>query len=117
MEKSRRWNTPDGSPLLTKLLEEKNEFGMTALAIACHLKDPTLIELLVDAGADCKVLDQDGNTAIFLVASSPTENKAPTKELCPSIFKVFILISLSFFLSSMMYVIFLYRFTKVWIKI
>jgi len=95
---------PDGSPLLAKLLEKKNESGMTALA--WPLQSPvikrilillSLIELL-DAGADCKDLDQDGNTAILLVASSLSEDKAPTKELCPLIFKVFILIiSLSFF--------------------
>lgn len=88
MEKSRRWSTPDGSPLLTKLLEEKNEFGMTALAIACHQKDPTLIELLVDAGADCKVLDEEGNTAILFAAISPADDMTPIQELSSAIFNV-----------------------------
>ena len=65
-----------------------NESGVTAFAIACQQKNSALIELLVGAGADFNVLDEEGNSAILLAATSPAEDKIPTLELCPSIFKV-----------------------------
>lgn len=93
--------TPDGSSLLKNLLEVKNESNMTALLIGCQLKNPALIELLVEAGANCKALDEKSNTSILLVASSLAKDSAPTKELCPSIFKVIY----SFFLASLTFMI------------
>ena len=85
---------------------------MTALAIACHLKDPTLIELLVDAGADCKVLDQEGNTAILFAAISPTDDKIPNQELAPAIFKV-IISTVLLFVKGIELMYLFSRFTKV----
>lgn len=80
---------PDGSSLLTKLLEMPNGSGMTAFAIACHHKDPALIELLVNSGANIKACDQqEGSTGILLVATSQVEEVIPTKELSPAIFEV-----------------------------
>jgi len=89
---------PNGSSVLKNLLEVKNESNITALLIACKLKDPALIELLVEAGANCEVLDEESNTCILLAASSLAKDTAPTKMLCPSIFKViysFLLASLT----------------------
>lgn len=89
-------NMPNGSSLLKNLLEVKNESNITALQIACKLKNPALIELLVEAGANCEVLDEENNTSILLAASSSAEDMAPTQELCPSIFKVILFIILAF---------------------
>ena len=87
---SKGWMLLDGSPLLAKLLEAKHENGSTALLIACRNKDYGTVELLVEAGADVRALDQDGNTAILLAASSPATEEIPSKELSPAIFKVII---------------------------
>ena len=77
---------PAGS---TKLLDAKNENGMTALLIACQKKDYALIELLSEAGADATILDGSGSTAVVLVASNPAENDEIVTPLnYPAIFKV-----------------------------
>ena len=78
----------DRSPVLKNLLEAKNESGLTALLIACNNKDYNIVELLVEAGADAKVLDQQGNTAIILAASSPAQDEIPSPESSPAIYKV-----------------------------
>ena len=79
----------DRSPVLKKLLEAKNESGLTALLIACYNKDYDIVELLVEAGADTKVVDQHGNSTIILAASSsPAEEEIPSPEFSPAIFKV-----------------------------
>jgi len=80
---------PDGSSLLKKLLEVKNESGMTALLIACQLKNHALIELLVEAGADLNAVNLKCQTAILLVAISSAAEEITTMDLAPAIFKVF----------------------------
>lgn len=77
---------------LARLLEIKNESGKTALLIACQMKNCALIELLVEAGADLKAVDQDKHTAIYLVASSPTMDEIPSKDFSPAINKVSIVV-------------------------
>ena len=69
-------------------LEMKNGAGWTALAIACRNKSIAIIELLIDAGANVKFLDQEGNSAIIHVALSTEKDKIPSMDLCPSIYKV-----------------------------
>ena len=65
------------STLLTLLLQEKadpnatNFSGDTALMIACHKFDTTLINSLVDAGAMCDTTDKVGRTALHWLAVSP----------------------------------------------
>jgi len=66
--------------------------------MACHRIDYASVELLVKAGADVKAVDEDLNTAILLAASSPEEDHIPTKDLSPSIFKVFFSYDLVFHL-------------------
>lgn len=73
---------------LEKLLEAKDEWGMTALLIACKKKDSALIEFLIEAGANSKAVDEDGRTAIVLAAYSLDEDRIPNKELSPKIHKV-----------------------------
>ena len=80
---------PDGSFLLDRLLDVKNESNRTALLVACNLKNSPLIELLAEAGANCKALDKQGNTAILLAAISRAVEEDPTDDLSPSIFKVY----------------------------
>ena len=77
---------PDGA-LLSSLLEAKNESGKTAFLMASQ-KDCSLIELLVEAGADVNAADQDGNTAILLAAYCPFKDVTPSKDFSPAIFKV-----------------------------
>jgi len=91
VDESKDWVMSDGLPLLGKLLEAPNERGYTALLIACLQKDYAIAELLIESGADAKALDQDGNTAILLAASS-TAIAIPSKENSPAIFKVFLII-------------------------
>lgn len=81
---------PDGKlpSGLEKLLEMKNKWGMTALLIAIKKKNCPMIELLIAAGASLKATDEDGRTGIILAASSLDEDRAPTEELSPKIFKV-----------------------------
>ena len=74
--------------LLSRLLEAKNESGKTAFLIASQKKDCALIELLVEAGADVNAADQEGNTAILLMAYCPIKDVTPSKTISPAIFKV-----------------------------
>ena len=76
------------SDLLASLLEMTNESEKTALLIACEKKDYGIIELLVEAGADLKASDADGNSAILLAAFSNVPDAIPCKILSPTIFKV-----------------------------
>ena len=72
-----------------KILDAKDEDGMTALLIACQKKDYALIELLSEAGADATILDGSGSTAVVLAASNPAENDEIVTPLnYPAIFKV-----------------------------
>ncbi len=89
MDSSKNKVLPDGSSLLKKLLEVKNELGMTALLIACQFKNHALIELLVQAGADLNAVDHKCQTAILLVAISSAAEEITTMDLAPAIFKVF----------------------------
>lgn len=83
--------SPSASDLLKRFLETTNVHGKTALHHACYSKSCSIIELLVDAGADLNAVDNDGNTAIMLAAlSGPGEDQGPLPESSPSIFKVFI---------------------------
>ena len=77
------------SQLFRKFLEATNSSKSTAFLISCEKKDYVVIELLVQAGVDLKATDRKGNTALILVASSACKDKFPTKELSPSIFKVY----------------------------
>ncbi len=76
--------------LLTHLLEMKNDSGKTAILISCQNKDYALVEFLVEAGADLRAVDQDGNSAIILAASSTAEDETLSKVLSPTICRVFI---------------------------
>ncbi len=77
-------------------LEVKNEYGQTALLMACQQKNYAVVELLVEAGADLKAVDKDGNTALILAVSNAYYDlvqSVPLKELSPFIFKVCFLFS------------------------
>lgn len=73
---------------LEKLIDVKNRDGTTALLMACHKKDYVSIELLVGVGADTMAIDNIGNTALILVASSPDKATIPTEEISPNLFQV-----------------------------
>lgn len=94
VDKSRLWKSkslfpiPPHLSLLARLLEMKDDSGKTALLIACQKKDSSLIELLVQAGADINAIDHDGNSAVLLAASSLEKDTIPSKDLSPFIFKV-----------------------------
>jgi len=47
-----------------------------------------MIELLVDAGADLKAVDENGNTAAIIADSSSIMTLVPIKTDSPEIFKV-----------------------------
>ena len=74
--------------LLTHLLEMKNDSGKTAILISCQNKDYALVEFLVEAGADLRAVDQDGNSAIILAASSTAVDETLSKVLSPTICRV-----------------------------
>jgi len=75
--------------LMDKLLGTKTiKTEASPLMYACFKKSCPIIELLVDAGADLKAVDNDGNTPIILAASSSSKDVMPTKEDSPEIFKV-----------------------------
>ncbi len=78
----------DRAEILEKFLEARNETGKTALLISCQNKDYSIVELLVEAGADVKAADLDGNTAILLSDSDPVSRDIPTEELSPKNYKV-----------------------------
>ncbi len=78
----------DRAEILDKFLESQNENGKTALLIACQNKDYSIVELLIEAGANVKAVDQDGNTSILLSNSDLGSYAMPTEELSPKIFKV-----------------------------
>ena len=77
-----------GSNKFDHFLDMRNESGSTALLMACRRKSIAIIELLVEAGANVKSVDEEGNSAIIHVASSMMKDEIPTQDLCPSIFKV-----------------------------
>jgi len=53
------------------------------------MKSCAAIEFLAEAGAELKGTDEEGNTAIILVASSSyNDQQVPTKEDSPNLFKV-----------------------------
>ena len=87
VEESKDWITLENLPLLGKLLEARDESGMTALLIASQCQDYAIVELLVEAGADVNATDQDGNTAIILAAANQ-DISIPSKERSPKIFRV-----------------------------
>lgn len=115
VNKSKTKIMPNGSSLLKHLLEVQNETNMSALLVASKLRDPALIELLVEAGTNCEALDEESNSALLLAASSLAEDRAPTKELCPSIFEVISFILLFFcdiYHSILICKLYFSRFTK-----
>lgn len=63
---------------------------MTALLIAVSQRDWALIELLIEAGADVKAKDKNGDTALILSATNPSEEDCnPPKDLLsPHLLKV-----------------------------
>ena len=71
-----------------KLIDVQRLDGRTALLLACQKKNCAAIELLVEAGADIMAVDNEGNTALILVVSSPDEDQIPTKELSPILYEV-----------------------------
>ncbi len=79
-----------GHPALKKLLETKGQSGVTALLVACHKKDLSIIELLVEAGAEVNASDDDGDTAILQVALSDVLDKdcIPSEQDSPFILEV-----------------------------
>ena len=83
-------NAAESSSLsrLKKLLETADKSGKTPFLYSCSYKNCAAIELLAEAGADLKGTDNDGNTAIILVASSSSEDLIPSKEDSPENFKV-----------------------------
>ena len=87
--KSKLWNDSSApqSPL-ARLLEAKDECGRTAFIIACQKMDYAVIELLIEAGADVKSVDQDKNTSILSAVTGAGNDAVPSKDLSPSIFKV-----------------------------
>lgn len=79
------------------LLEVKNTSGMTPLLIACAKRDFCLVELLVEAGADVKAVNNNGDSACSLAAlSSCANDKKPSVESSPEIFEVFTIIIFGF---------------------
>lgn len=79
----------DKTEVLGNFLEAQNESGKTALLIACKNKDYSIIDLLIEAGANVKAVDKDGNTTILLATSDPVvSQEIPTKEFSPKIFQV-----------------------------
>lgn len=84
---------PSVTRRLEEILEAKGTGGMTALLIAVSKKDYVLIELLMDAGADMNVTDENGDTALIHAA----KNKDPSFKywippedlLSPTLLKVF----------------------------
>ena len=79
------------SDQLNKHINNRNDDGMTAFLVACQMKDCTVIELLVQAGADTNAVDKEGNTAIIFASSSL--KSGTVQEFSPSILKViFVLI-------------------------
>lgn len=83
-------NAVESSPpsRLKKLLETVDKSGKTPLLYACSNKNCAAIELLAEAGADFQGTDNDGSTAIILVASSSSDDLIPSKEDSPEHFKV-----------------------------
>ena len=74
---------------LHKMLETKTvKSKLTPLLYSCSKKSSAIIEMLVDAGADLKAVDDKGNTAAILAAFSTAKNVVPKKEDSPAIFKV-----------------------------
>lgn len=74
---------------LEQYIEKKNESGDTALLVACRKRGCANIELLVEAGADLKATDKEGNTAVILIASGQDKDlQMPKEDLSPFIYKV-----------------------------
>ena len=101
---------PAGTSSLRKFLETSAIDDRTAIQLACLYKSCAIIELLFEAGSDLKALDDGGNTAIIIAASSPpiVEMGLITKELSPSIFKVsfrFKSIIIANFLKHLLYIL------------
>ena len=63
---------------------------LTPLLFSCSKLSCPIIELLVDAGADVKAVDENGNTAAILAASSSIRTFVLKKTDSPGIFKVFL---------------------------
>ena len=57
-----------------------------------------MIELLVQFGADLKVVDGDSKTALMTAAANPNSFKLPPKRLCPPIYEVRYFINFCFLL-------------------
>ena len=75
---------------LKRLLEAWDPSGMTALLVAVDLRDYALIELLIGAGADVKVVDDNGNSALIRATTNLSEDECypPEVLLSPTLLKV-----------------------------
>jgi len=72
-----------------KLLETRTVMShMTPLLFSCSKMTYSIIEVLVDAGANLKAVDENGNTAAILAASSSVKTSVLQKTDSPGIFKV-----------------------------
>lgn len=80
--------TPAGSSQLQKLLEAKTINGKTALAISCSMMDYATVELLIESGANVKVVDKEERSLPIIVAKRLTKERIPMEELSPSISRV-----------------------------
>lgn len=72
--------------MYTNFINAKNKDGHTALMLASWENHYTLIELLVNAGANVNVTDKDGDTAISLImmkinSSKPKPIPIPTESV------------------------------------
>ena len=74
---------------MEQLLETRTvKSKMTPLLFSCSKMIYPIIELLVDAGADLKAVDENGNTAAIIADSSSIMTLVPIKTDSPEIFKV-----------------------------
>ena len=74
---------------IDKLLKKRTvKSKKTPLLLSCSKMSYPIVELLVNAGADLKAVDENGNTAAILAASSPAKTLVLKKTDSPEIFKV-----------------------------
>ena len=77
-----------GTSQLQKLLEAKTINGKTALSISCSMLDYATVELLIESGANVKVVDKEERSLPIIVAKRLTKERIPMEELSPSISQV-----------------------------
>jgi len=72
--------------IYNNFINARSKDGQTPLMIACWENHYTLIELLVNAGANVNITDKDGDTAISLImmklnSSKPKPIPIPTESV------------------------------------